>query len=173
MHFLGLNGMPRRIYTYSEAMGWQLWNLVSTVGAFLLATSLLLFIIVAIRAMRNGFPAGNDPWDARTLEWSVSSPPPGYNFRRLPRVTGLDAFWSQKQRPTSTDDHLESEVAIHMPGPSVYPALCAFGMLMGAYGVLYSGLVAIAGVMIAIVSIYGWAFEGVGGAILEPEEERV
>jgi cytochrome c oxidase subunit 1 len=173
MHFLGLNGMPRRIYTYGAEMGWQLWNLVSTVGAFLLATSLLLFIIVAIRALRHGSPAGHDPWDARTLEWSVSSPPPVYNFRRVPRVTSLDAFWSQKQAPTPPDDQLEEEAGIHMPGPSCYPALCALGILVGAYGVLYSGLVAIAGVLIAIVSIYGWAFEGVGGAILDPEEERV
>ena len=173
MHFLGLNGMPRRIYTYSAEMGWQWWNLVSTVGAFLLGTSLLLFIIVVIRALRHGSPAGNDPWDARTLEWSMSSPPPVYNFRSLPRVTSLDAYWSQKQLPMSTDDDLEDEVGIHMPGPSFYPALCALGIFIGAYGVLYSGLVAIAGVLIAIVSIYGWAFEGVGGAILEPEEERV
>jgi hypothetical protein len=107
------------------------------------------------------------------LEWSLSSPPPVYNFRRLPRVTSLDAFWAQKQLPTSTDDHSEGKVGIHMPGPSVYPALCALGILVGAYGVLYSGLVAIAGVLIAICSIYGWAFEGVGGIILEPEKERV
>jgi cytochrome c oxidase subunit 1 len=165
--------MPRRIYTYGAEMGWQWWNLVATVGAFVLATSLLLFVMVAIRALRHGSVAGHDPWDARTLEWSLSSPPPVYNFRRLPRVTRLDAFWSQKQLPPPTDDDLEEKAGIHMPGPSCYPALCALGILVGAYGVLYSGLVAIAGVLIAIVSIYGWAFEGVGGAILDPEEERV
>ena len=170
MHFLGLDGMPRRIYTYGDDMGWQLWNFVSTLGAFLLALAILLFTIEIVRALRSGARAGNDPWDARTLEWLTPSPPPVYNFRALPEVSSLDALWEHKygaSRLTSMEEH---GPGIHLPEPSYFPALCALGILLAAYGVLYSGALAIGGAVLAIVSIYGWAFEGVGGLILHPEE---
>ena len=162
MHFLGLDGMPRRIYTYSAEMGWQVWNLTSTIGAFMLAVSLLLFTIELCRALRSGAPAGNDPWDARTLEWHTTSPPPVYNFDRLPAVSSLDAFWAAKQGADTLSAMPEQEGGIHLPQPSYFPALCTLGLLLGAYGLLYSGVLAIAGLLLAIFSIYGWAFEGVG-----------
>ena len=96
MHFTGMDGMPRRIYTYDSAMGWDFWNMVSTVGSFLIALSVLVFIHNVFRTMRKGERAGNDPWDARTLEWSIPSPPPEYNFATIPRVHARDAFWEQK-----------------------------------------------------------------------------
>ena len=162
MHFLGLDGMPRRIYTYSAEMGWQVWNLTSTIGAFMLAVSLLLFTIELCRALRSGAPAGNDPWDARTLEWHTTSPPPVYNFDRLPAVSSLDAFWAAKQGADTLSAMPEQEGGIHLPQPSYFPALCTLGLLLGAYGLLYSGVLAIAGFLLAVFSIYGWAFEGVG-----------
>ena len=96
MHFLGMDGMPRRIYTYDSGMGWDLWNMVATAGAFFLGASMLVFIHNAFRSLRKGERASNDPWDARTLEWSISSPPPVYNFASIPTVHSRDAHWEEK-----------------------------------------------------------------------------
>ena len=96
MHFLGLDGMPRRVYTYDSAMGWDFWNGVATVGAFLIAVSTLIFLHNALRSLRKGEQAANDPWDGRTLEWSISSPPPVYNFATIPTTHSRDAFWEEK-----------------------------------------------------------------------------
>lgn len=173
MHFLGLDGMPRRIYTYSADMGWQFWNLTSSIGALILATSLLLFLIELGRALRSGVPADHDPWDARTLEWHTASPPPVYNFQRLPAVSSLDAFWEAKWGAPTLSDMPAPEEGIHLPQPSYFPALCSLGLLLGAYGLLYSLALAMIGLALAIFSIYGWAFEGVGHMALQAEEEWV
>ena len=96
MHFLGMNGMPRRIYTYDSGMGWDFWNAFATVGSFLIAVSALIFVHNVFRTLRKGERAPNDPWDGRTLEWSISSPPPVYNFESIPTVYARDAYWDQK-----------------------------------------------------------------------------
>ena len=96
MHFLGMDGMPRRVYTYDSNMGWDFWNMVATVGAFLIAASTLIFLYNVFRTFRKGERAGNDPWDGRTLEWSIASPPPVYNFASIPRVHSRDPFWEEK-----------------------------------------------------------------------------
>src|SRR3712207_6438626 len=80
MHIVGLQGMPRRVYTYSEGMGWDLMNLIETIGAFVIAASVVVFIVNAVRSRAKGELAGPDPWDGRTLEWATDSPPPEYNF---------------------------------------------------------------------------------------------
>ncbi len=85
MHILGLRGMPRRIVTYDPGRGWDLYNLVATIGAFTIAFSVLLFIINCIKLI-NGERAGKDPWEGNTLEWTTDSPPPEYNFAKLPTV---------------------------------------------------------------------------------------
>jgi cytochrome c oxidase subunit 1 len=173
MHFLGLNGMPRRIYTYGAEMGWTLWNATATVGAFVLAVSIGLFIGVILHALRRGRPAGGDPWDGRTLEWSMSSPPPVYNFRHIPTVQSRDAFWYHKRTPEAVAVPVEDHHGIHLPQPSLFPALCALGLLLAAYGVLFSTLLAVGGTLLAIGSIYGWALEGVGESPLVLEEDVV
>jgi cytochrome c oxidase subunit 1 len=96
MHVPGVLGMPRRIYTYEPGRGWEIWNLLVTVGAFLQVMGVLCFVINLIRSYFRGVPAGNDPWDAWTLEWSTSSPPPAYNFARIPAVKSRRPLWDIK-----------------------------------------------------------------------------
>ncbi len=86
MHILGLLGMPRRIATYAGGQGWELSNLLATVGAFMIASSVLIFMINFVVSMRKGKVAGDDPWEGNTLEWATNSPPPEYNFAVLPTV---------------------------------------------------------------------------------------
>jgi cytochrome c oxidase subunit I len=109
MHILGLNGMPRRIYTYPEGMGWDFWNLVETIGAFIIALSILIFMYNVYVTIRRGKRAGPDPWDGRTLEWMTSSPPPEYNFETIPTVRARDPFWHDKYvDPLTTEPRQET-----------------------------------------------------------------
>ena len=96
MHFSGLYGMPRRIYTYDAGQGWDLFNAMSTWGTYTLAAGLLVFAYNFLVAGRRGPTAGNDPWGAPTLEWSIPSPPPEYNFARIPKVTSRLPLWDLK-----------------------------------------------------------------------------
>jgi heme/copper-type cytochrome/quinol oxidase subunit 1 len=93
MHHLGMQGMPRRVYTYAAEMGWGTMNFVATAGAFMIAISVVLFIVNVVRSLRRGAPAEANPWGAATLEWAVASPPPSYNFSRIPVVTGREPLW--------------------------------------------------------------------------------
>jgi cytochrome c oxidase subunit 1 len=93
MHILGLQGMPRRIYTYQPEMHWDALNLLSSLGSAVLAVGFLLFLIDAVRSARSGMLAGDNPWAAPTLEWATASPPPAYNFARLPVVRSADPLW--------------------------------------------------------------------------------
>ena len=86
MHELGIQGMPRRIADYSPDAGWTLWNLASTGGAFLIAASILPFLVNVVATFINGEKGGDDPWEGNTLEWATSSPPPPYNFDKLPPI---------------------------------------------------------------------------------------
>src|SRR2546426_1463038 len=95
-HFLCNNAMPPEIYTYAPDLGWNFWNLVSTIGSLIIALSFVVFIVNLVKTMRSGTPAGPDPSDGRTLEWSIPSPPPVYNFAIEPTVHDRDEFWLQK-----------------------------------------------------------------------------
>jgi cytochrome c oxidase subunit 1 len=99
MHWLGLHGMPRRVYTYSAEMGWGTMNAIASLGALLIAISVLLFIVNVWRSRRHGEPAGADPWGAGTLEWSMPSPPPACNFEAIPIVHGRDPLWEPQHDP--------------------------------------------------------------------------
>ncbi len=96
MHIPGILGMPRRIYTYEPGRGWEIWNLIVTIGAFFQAAGILVFVVNLLWSLWKGEPAGNDPWDAWTLEWSTSSPPPDYDFAVTPVVRSRRPLWDLK-----------------------------------------------------------------------------
>lgn len=177
MHFVGLDGMPRRIYTYVEGMGWEFWNGISTFGAVILMLGFLIFIQNMIKSWKSGEPAPGDPWDARTLEWSIPSPPPEYNFKEIPVVRSLDDWWVSKQRgpqrniPASGGSGDEAH-GIHLPQASYWPIVVSLGIFIAAYGVVFNNFLipwsmAIIGTFIGFVGVYAWSLEPVN----DPDEE--
>src|SRR5438874_1194248 len=96
MHNLGLLGMPRRVYTYPANLGWNELNLLSSIGAFTIGLSIMVFLFNLVTTLKNGQPAGEDPWDAHTLEWDTSSPPVHYNFLTIPTVRSRRPFYDMK-----------------------------------------------------------------------------
>jgi cytochrome c oxidase subunit 1 len=89
-------GMPRRIYTYEPGRGWEIWNLIVSIGVIFQIAGVLVFVFNLLRSLVNGESAGADPWDAWTLEWSTSSPPPEYNFAKIPVVASRRPLWDIK-----------------------------------------------------------------------------
>jgi cytochrome c oxidase subunit 1 len=106
MHFSGMLGMPRRIYTYQPGRGFELWNLISTIGVPVQIVGVALVVWNMIRSYTKGAIAGNDPWDAWTLEWSTTSPPPEHNFDRIPTCTSARPLWDVKN-PNDPDCNYE------------------------------------------------------------------
>jgi hypothetical protein len=96
MHLTGLLGMPRRVYTYHDYPGWGVLNLVTTFGSFVFAVGVLIFFVNVLKSLRVGVQAVANPWDAPTLEWSVSSPPPPYNFAVIPTVASRHPLWESR-----------------------------------------------------------------------------
>ena len=176
MHYLGLVGMPRRNFTYPEAMGWDVWNLVASVSVLFMIAGIGLFVYNALRSARSGAVAGDDPWDARTLEWAMSSPPPHYNFAEIPVVHGRDALWEQKYPdeehaaprpvPAGGADEADEHHDIHMPSPSYFPFICALGIfLLGITLLVYQAsapagyATGAIGIILLLWGSYGWIFE--------------
>lgn len=138
-HFLGLMGMPRRVFTFLPGQGLDAMNLISTIGAVLMAigTTVLLYNVI-ITSIKNK-KVGNDPWgDGRTLEWAIASPPPHYNFKQLPLVRGLDAFWLEKMEGKKEMTPAEPLGDIHMPNNSFIPFMISFGLFVAAFGAMYN-----------------------------------
>jgi cytochrome c oxidase subunit I+III len=177
MHLTGLFGMPRRIYTYSTGMGWGILNLITTIGSFVLALGILLFLINVVRSLRVGAVAGPNPWDAPTLEWSVSSPPPPYNFDVIPIVASRHPLWEDRlddspHRSSLREglllDHgretigttpldAEPDVILKMPGDSIAPLTLTIAMAVGFTGLLiHAWWLAIIGGLGCLAAIAVW-----------------
>jgi cytochrome c oxidase subunit 1 len=181
MHYVGLNGMPRRIYTYAEGFGWEGLNLLSTLGYFIIFIGVVVFIVNFFRSVRSGEEAGNDPWDAPGVEWSISSPPPAYNFARIPRIVGRDHYWIVKRRAeaegqpiTGPEPHVDPRT-IHMPSPSYWPIVVSFGLAWLAAGLLIpfpldyiKYPISIIGGIITILGVIGWSNEPPAAESHEP-----
>ena len=138
-HFLGLMGMPRRIWTYLDGLGFNEMNLISTIGAVLMGVGTILFLLNAISASFKPKNAGNDPWeDGRTLEWTIPSPAPEYNFKQTPLVRGYDAFWKEKMDGHKGMTPAEPIGPIHMPSPSILPFFMSIGLFIAGFGFMYA-----------------------------------
>jgi cytochrome c oxidase subunit 1 len=173
MHILGLGGMIRRTYTYPASLGLTFWNQVSTVGAFMIALSVALFVVNVVRTqVRPSTLTTTDPWDARTLEWMTACPPPPYNFEEIPTVRSLDDFWHRKYAEdesgrlvrvpagASGEAHPGSGGhGVHLPSPSFWPLVVSFGFPLIGYGILYSWWLVGLGAAIITVGLVGWALE--------------
>jgi len=136
-HFLGLMGMPRRYWVFLEDQGLDLGNLISTIGAFFMAFGVIVFLYNIIITSVKGEQASADPWDGRTLEWTVSSPPPYYNFEQLPLVRGLDPLWIEKTEGKGKMAPGEPLNDVHMPNGSILPFLMSFGFFVAGLGFIY------------------------------------
>ena len=177
MHLTGLLGMPRRVYTYNDYPGWGALNLLTSIGAFVFACGVLLFFINVLRSARSGALAGRNPWDAPSLEWSVPSPPPAYNFSVIPTVASRHPLWedrlgshgivsslergmlldTRREALASTPLDATPDMILEMPQDSFAPLLLALGL-----SVIFIGLLlkvwfgAGAGAMIVVVALISW-----------------
>jgi cytochrome c oxidase subunit 1 len=160
MHFSGLLGMPRRIYTYAPELGVAGFNLASSIGAFLIGIATLVFLFNMLRTRRRPMDAPNDPWGGATLEWAIPSPPPVYNFTVIPTVANRLPLW-QTERHTPMDPlPLQPPAPIHVPGGSWWPMITAIGLPILALAALTHQLwIVFIGVAVVIVGIYRWAYE--------------
>ncbi|MGG2117832.1 cytochrome c oxidase subunit I [Bacillus bombysepticus] len=136
-HFLGLIGMPRRYYTYLEGQGLEMGNMISSIGAVFMALGTIVLLFNVIKTTVSKEKAGRDPWDARTLEWTMPAPTPEYNFKQLPFVRGLDPFWIEKREGNKEMTAAEPVGDIHMPNPSFSPFVISFGLFIAAFGAMY------------------------------------
>lgn len=136
-HFLGLMGMPRRVYTYLAGQGLEVGNFISSIGVIGMTLGTILFIVNCFVAAKSTQKAPADPWDARTLEWSIPSPPPEYNFAQTPLVRGLDALWVEKMAGNKGMTPAEPLGSIHMPSPSILPFLMSVALFVAGYGFMF------------------------------------
>ena len=201
MHFVGIEGMPRRYYSYGEGSGWWFWNVIETVGAYLLGASVLLFIYNIAKGLQSKTKASPNPWDAPTLEWATTSPPPHYNWAVIPTIEHRDPLWAEKYGIEEHDTQVDITIAgnevgeahvpsedpgeqklaamaaaddgtadVHMPNPSYYPIIAAFGFVLVSIGMLFDHatipfgalpmpVVSFIGLVTLIGAIYGWSLE--------------
>nr|WP_276308576.1 cytochrome c oxidase subunit I [Thermoflavimicrobium daqui] len=170
-HFLGLFGMPRRVFTYQANHGLELLNLISSIGVIGMTLGTIFFMVAVVQAARSKELAPADPWDGRTLEWSIPSPVPEYNFAQLPLVRGADAFWLEKQAGNKEMTPAEPLGSIHMPSGSYIPMLMSLGLFVAGYGfVVKSWIIGAIGIAFTFIMMYIRSFEQDFGYHIEPEE---
>ncbi len=170
MHFSGMLGMPRRIYTYDAGQGWDTYNLISSIGAYMLVVATLVFVYNFFTSRKRGGIAGPNPWNAGTLEWSIPSPPPEYNFAVLPMVTSRYPLWeggeadAESARINSQEGKSAEELGIVLPYSTIKPLLVALGLIVMFSGLMITHALIFIGAAILVGSLYGWLLSP-----LEPE----
>ncbi len=183
MHILGLEGMPRRIYTYAPEMGWGTLNLIASIGAVTIAVSVLLFLINVARSLRRGAIAGDNPWNASGLEWATASPPASYTFLHTPRVTSRHPLWDatdglpvvtglstrERQVLVTTAFDATPDYKHSSPSPSIWPFYLALCMGVTFIGSIFSPYFVPGGVAISLLGLVGWGWQSSN----ERHEERV
>ncbi|MFM7772240.1 MAG: cytochrome c oxidase subunit I, partial [Acidimicrobiaceae bacterium] len=178
MHILGLQGQPRRMYQWTEARAGEgffnlaFWNLIASIGSFILSVGVLMFLINVWVTARNPKKAALDPWNSRSLEWMTTNPPKEHNFDVIPTVHHLDEFFHQKfeedeathtMKQVKTAEEIMAEQErnadkhIHMPSPSYWPIVLAFGLPIITFGLIYSHLISVVGGVVVLFAAYGWA----------------
>jgi cytochrome c oxidase subunit 1 len=158
MHWTGLLGMPRRVFTYSSELGLDTLNMVSTIGGFVQAVGVLLLFLNVFRSLRSGERAGRNPWGGATLEWATESPPVEHNFQRIPTVHSREPLWLERERIEA--DAFGPTEPIHMPPPSYWPIVTAVGVV-GTFAlflvpVWWAPLIGFAWTFIGVLN---WAYE--------------
>jgi heme/copper-type cytochrome/quinol oxidase subunit 1 len=177
MHLTGLLGMPRRVYTYGAGMGWTTLNMITSAGSFVFAVGVLLLFVNVWISRRRGRPAGPNPWGAATLEWSVPSPPPEYNFAVIPQVASRHPLWEEqldespersvvdrglvldvgREALAVTPLDAEPELVLKMPEDSVAPFLLTLAASLGFVGLLvHSWWLAAAGFAGVLAALVVW-----------------
>lgn len=136
-HFLGLMGMPRRYWVFLQDQGLELGNVISSIGAFLMGVGVLVFLYNVVHTAMKEEKASADPYDGRTLEWAIASPPPYYNFEQLPLVRGLDPLWIEKMEGDGKMLPGEPLDDVHMPNRSFLPFLMGLGFFLAGFGFIY------------------------------------
>ncbi len=182
MHILGLQGQPRRMVVWPEKLTGEgffdlaFWNLAASVGSYLLAIGIFLFLVNVWHTTRKGAPSPLDPWDARSLEWLTTNPPKAHNFDVVPHVHALDEYFHLKYEEVDTDtgprlvkvrtaEELQAEQEanadqhIHMPSPSYWPMVLAIALPIMAYGIIYTHLLTVAGGAILLLAMFAWSLE--------------
>jgi cytochrome c oxidase subunit I+III len=181
MHLLGLEGMPRRVYTYPGNMGWNTLNALATVGAFIIFLSLLVYLVNVVQALVAGAPAPANPWEAPTLEWATASPPPPYNFLPQPTVASGEPLWHPELAPppvvgmsADTRDVLvtylldaEPDHRYTMPGPSLWPFLAAVATSVMFIWSIFHAWGVVWGSIPIFVTLVGWFWPTKGKKALE------
>ncbi len=179
MHILGLLGMPRRVYTYPAGLGWGGWNLAETIGAFVLAIGFVVSLWAFWRGLRGPRTAPDNPWNAGSLEWATTSPPPPYNFPAVPVVGSPDPLWDApaaelfRGAPTYEDGRqtvgtsvldADPENVYAMPGDSHWPLALALSIAVFFVAVLVKWLwLGALGAALIYLSIAGWFWPRRGG----------
>jgi cytochrome c oxidase subunit 1 len=180
MHILGLQGQPRRMQVWTAFRAGEgffnlaFWNRVASVGSFVLAIGVLMFLINVVYTARNAPIAPADPWDARSLEWMTSNPPAEHNFDAIPTVHELDEFFHRKYEENEAtgeihqvstyeeimaDEATRADKHIHLPSPSYWPIILALGLPLIAYGLIFARLLAVFGGVVILLAMFGWSME--------------
>ncbi len=182
MHILGMQGQPRRMVVWPEKLTGDgmfnlgFWNKTASVGAFTIATGVLLFVINIFVTAKKAEKAPLDPWDARTLEWMTASPPKEYNFDTIPTVHALDEFFHRKYEEVDTPEgsrlvrvktaeevyaelNAIPDEEMHLPSPSYWPIVLAFSLPVIAYGVIFNRTLCVIGAFILLLACFGWVLE--------------